>query len=95
LFLLVASCITGVTDEDEYVPDEAEVTPDGVDSGHGIEQGDIQAWRTRGTTGLSQCGSIEMMSSMVDIEARILHPLRPPLLNCSRVCNVELSFVSS
>jgi hypothetical protein len=27
--------------------------------------------RTRGTTGLNQCGSIEMMSSTVDIEARI------------------------
>jgi hypothetical protein len=27
--------------------------------------------RTRGTTGLSQCGCIEMMSSTVDIEARI------------------------
>jgi hypothetical protein len=51
--------------------------------------------RTRGTTGLSQCGCIEMMSSTVDIEARILHLLRPPLLNCSPVSNVELSFVSS
>jgi hypothetical protein len=51
--------------------------------------------RTRGVTGFSQCGCIEMMSSMVDIEARILHPLRPPLLNCSPVYNVELSFVSS
>jgi hypothetical protein len=27
--------------------------------------------RTRGTTGLSQCGCIEMMSSTVDIEATI------------------------
>jgi hypothetical protein len=38
--------------------------------------------RTRGTTGLSQCGCIEMMSSTVDIKARILHPFRTPLLNC-------------
>jgi hypothetical protein len=54
--------------------------------------------RTGGTTRLSQCGCIEMMSSMVDIEARIIRfaPLdRPPLLNCSSVCNVELSFISS
>jgi hypothetical protein len=29
--------------EDEYVPDEAEVTPDGDDSGYGVEQDDIQA----------------------------------------------------
>jgi hypothetical protein len=28
---------------DEYVPDEAEVTPDDDDSGHGVEQDDIQA----------------------------------------------------
>jgi hypothetical protein len=27
--------------------------------------------RTRGTPGLRQCGRIELMSSMVDIEARI------------------------
>jgi hypothetical protein len=40
--------------------------------------------RTRGTTGLSKYGCIEMMSSTVDIEARILHPLRTLLLNCSR-----------
>jgi hypothetical protein len=54
--------------------------------------------RTREMIGLSQCGCIEMMSSMVDIEARIIRfaPLdRPPLLNCSSVCNVELSFISS
>jgi hypothetical protein len=53
--------------------------------------------RTRGTTGLSQCGCIKMMSSMVNIEARIIRfaPPRPPLLNCSLVYNVELSFVSS
>jgi hypothetical protein len=33
--------------EDEYVPDEAEVTPDGVGSGHGVEQRDIQAWKNK------------------------------------------------
>jgi hypothetical protein len=33
--------------------------------------------RTRGTTGLSQCGCIEMMSSIVDIEARIIR-FAPP-----------------
>jgi hypothetical protein len=53
--------------------------------------------RTRGTTGLSQCGCIEIMSSMVDIEARIIRfaPSRPPLLNCSPIYNVELPFISS
>jgi hypothetical protein len=47
---------------------------------------------TRGTTGLGQCGCIEMISSTVDIKARIIRfaPPRPPLLNCSPVCNVEL-----
>jgi hypothetical protein len=33
--------------EDEYVPDEAEVTPNGVDSGHGVEKGDIQACKNK------------------------------------------------
>jgi hypothetical protein len=33
--------------EDEYVPNEADVTPDGDDSGHGVEQGDIQAWKNK------------------------------------------------
>jgi hypothetical protein len=33
--------------EDEYVPEEAYVTPDGVDSGHGVEQGNIQAWKNK------------------------------------------------
>jgi hypothetical protein len=33
--------------EDEYVPDEAEVTPDGDYSGNGVEQGDIQAWKNK------------------------------------------------
>jgi hypothetical protein len=53
--------------------------------------------RTRVTTGLSQYGCIEIMSSTVNIEARIIRfaPPRPPLLNYSLVCNVELSFVSS
>jgi hypothetical protein len=53
--------------------------------------------RTRGTSGLSQCGCIEMMSSTVDIEARSIRfaPPWPLLLNCSRVSNVELLFVSS
>jgi hypothetical protein len=45
--LLVASCITGCWGEDEYVPNEAKVTPDGDDSGHGVEQGDIQAWKNK------------------------------------------------
>jgi hypothetical protein len=31
--------------EDEYVPDVDDVTLDGDDSGHGVEQGDIQAWK--------------------------------------------------
>jgi hypothetical protein len=53
--------------------------------------------RARGTIELSQFGCIEMISSTVDIEARIIRfaPPRPPLLNRSPVCNVELSFVSS
>jgi hypothetical protein len=53
--------------------------------------------RIRGTTGLSQCGCIEMMSFTIDIEARITRfaAPRPPLLNCSPICYVELSFVSS
>jgi hypothetical protein len=53
--------------------------------------------RTGGTTRLSQCGCIEMMSPMVDIEARIIRfaPPRPQLLTCFPVCNVELSFVCS
>jgi hypothetical protein len=33
--------------EDEYVPNEAEVTPDGDDSEHGVEQVDIQAWKNK------------------------------------------------
>jgi hypothetical protein len=33
--------------EDEYVLDEAKVTPDVDDSGHGVEQGDIQAWKNK------------------------------------------------
>jgi hypothetical protein len=33
--------------EDEHVPYEAEVTPDGNDSGHSVEQGDIQAWKNK------------------------------------------------
>jgi hypothetical protein len=53
--------------------------------------------RTRVTTRLSQYGCIKIMSSTVNIEARIIRfvPPRPPLLNYSPVCNVELSFVSS
>jgi hypothetical protein len=31
--------------KDEYVPDEA--TPDGVDPGHSVEQGNIQAWMNK------------------------------------------------
>jgi hypothetical protein len=48
----------------------------------------LRLGRIRGTTELSQCGCIEMMSSTTDIEARI-KVCTPP------VCNVELSFVSS
>jgi hypothetical protein len=33
--------------EDEYVLDETEVTPDDVVTGHGVEQGDIQAWKNK------------------------------------------------
>jgi hypothetical protein len=33
--------------EDEYVPNVDDVTPDGDDSGHGVEQGDIQAWKNK------------------------------------------------
>jgi hypothetical protein len=33
--------------EDEYVPNEAEVTPDDDDSGHGVEQGSIHAWKNK------------------------------------------------
>jgi hypothetical protein len=33
--------------EDEYVPNEADVTPNGDDNGHGVEQGDIQAWKNK------------------------------------------------
>jgi hypothetical protein len=33
--------------EDEYVPDVDDVTPDGDDCGHGVEQGDIQAWKNK------------------------------------------------
>jgi hypothetical protein len=31
--------------EDYYVPEEDEITPDDVESGHGVEQGDTQAWK--------------------------------------------------
>jgi hypothetical protein len=33
--------------KDKYVPDVDDVTPDGDDSGHGVEQGDIQAWKNK------------------------------------------------
>jgi hypothetical protein len=33
--------------EDEYVPNEADITPDGNDSGHSVEQGDIQALKNK------------------------------------------------
>jgi hypothetical protein len=44
--LVLACCILG-WGEDEYVPDVDDVTPDGDDSGHGVEQGDIQAWKNQ------------------------------------------------
>jgi hypothetical protein len=33
--------------EDEYVPDEAEITLDDVESGHGVEPGDTQIWKNK------------------------------------------------
>jgi hypothetical protein len=33
--------------EDDYVPDEAKITPDDVETGHGVEQGDTQAWKSK------------------------------------------------
>jgi hypothetical protein len=33
--------------EDGYVPDEAKITPDDVETGHGVEQGDTQAWKSK------------------------------------------------
>jgi hypothetical protein len=50
--------------------------------------------RIRGTSGLSQCDCIEMMST-VDTEARRRRfaPSWLPLLNYSPVCNIELLFV--
>jgi hypothetical protein len=33
--------------EDDYVPDEAEITLDNVESGHGVKQGDTQAWKNK------------------------------------------------
>jgi hypothetical protein len=76
--------------EDDYVP---EITPDDVESGHGVEQGDTQIWKNKR---ISQCGCIEMMS-MVDNEARSRRFAFPwlPLLNCSSVYNVELLFLRS
>jgi hypothetical protein len=45
--LVLACCIlhnwTLGWSEDEYVPNVDDVTPDGDDSGHGVEQDDIQA----------------------------------------------------
>jgi hypothetical protein len=83
----------------DYVLHEVDVTPDDVEGCHGVEQGDIWLGRTRGTSGIIQCGYTEMMS-MVDNEARKrqqegLHSLWLPLLNYLPVCNVKLLFVSS
>jgi hypothetical protein len=33
--------------EDDYVLDEAKITPDDVETGHGVEQGDTQAWNNK------------------------------------------------
>jgi hypothetical protein len=32
---------------DDYVPDKVDVTPDVVESGHGVKQGDTQAWKNK------------------------------------------------
>jgi hypothetical protein len=33
--------------EDDYVPDEAEITPNDVEVGHGVEQGNTQVWKNK------------------------------------------------
>jgi hypothetical protein len=33
--------------EDDYIPDKAEITSDDVETGHGVEQGDTQAWKNK------------------------------------------------
>jgi hypothetical protein len=33
--------------KDDYVLGEAEITPDDVETGHGVEQGDTQAWKNK------------------------------------------------
>jgi hypothetical protein len=32
---------------DDYVPNEVDVTPNDVEGSHGVEQGDIQAWKNK------------------------------------------------
>jgi hypothetical protein len=31
----------------DFFPDEVDVTPDGIDYGHGVSQGDSQAWKSK------------------------------------------------
>jgi hypothetical protein len=33
--------------KDDYVLDEAEITPDDVETRHGVKQGDTQAWKNK------------------------------------------------
>jgi hypothetical protein len=33
--------------EDNYVPGKAEIIPDDVETGHGVEQGDTQTWKNK------------------------------------------------
>jgi hypothetical protein len=33
--------------EDDYVPDETEITPEDVETSHGVDQGDTQAWKNK------------------------------------------------
>jgi hypothetical protein len=46
-----------------------DVTPDDVEGGHGVKQGDIRFGKTRGTSGLSQYGCTKIMCT-VKKEAR-------------------------
>jgi hypothetical protein len=32
---------------DDYAPNETEITPDDVETGHGVEQGDTQTWKNK------------------------------------------------
>jgi hypothetical protein len=32
---------------DDYVPNKVDVTPNDVEGSHGVEQGDIQAWKNK------------------------------------------------